>query len=306
MIPSQAPAPASIVRFPYHHSPGEFIATANITSVLSFSSSSLSRSSVAADPSCAHHRHSGKKKKNRNKNKNKNMIPWKLDDDRFCNRQNEKDRKTNHSHRHDTTPNCEKKNAIPVNETKEDTRRPNSRAIELEEKERETKQCGAAAEKEKFHLEKVLATMFTPSREPDVPLRPSALDYRALLLELLLYRKETLEPVLAALRAEREALHQQQNELNSKIKELAGIRDEIREELSRCQAHDEAVLRRVIQGLSKPAGLSTPPPPVSQATHSLSRPQKNRYVSQMPNENRTLASRATPTSRREIDEELDF
>lgn len=75
---------------------------------------------------------------------------------------------------------------------------------------------------------------------------PTSEDYRALLLDLLLYRRETLEPVLVALRKEREELEVKLAELEAHVRELREIRDNLRR-FAEQQADEEArKLHRVI------------------------------------------------------------
>lgn len=60
------------------------------------------------------------------------------------------------------------------------------------------------------------------------PAPPTSEDYRALLLDLLLYRQETVAPVLKALQREREELEAQLTQLEAHVRELRQIRDELR------------------------------------------------------------------------------
>ncbi|KAG5511612.1 hypothetical protein JKF63_07208 [Porcisia hertigi] len=57
---------------------------------------------------------------------------------------------------------------------------------------------------------------------------PTSEDYRALLLDLLLYRRETLAPVVEALSREREEVEQKMQQLDTHVRELSSIRDELR------------------------------------------------------------------------------
>lgn len=66
------------------------------------------------------------------------------------------------------------------------------------------------------------------SPSPSPPELPTSEDYRALLLDLLLYRKETLEPLLIALRRERAELDVKMAQLEAHVRELRGIREELR------------------------------------------------------------------------------
>eukprot|EP00796_Vickermania_ingenoplastis_P010664 gene10664-7409_t len=72
---------------------------------------------------------------------------------------------------------------------------------------------------------------------PDA-LIPTEEDYRALVLDLMLYRKETVQPVLDALRQERIALDRQIKDFDAKVRELSNVRDEIRHMLEVSQAKD--------------------------------------------------------------------
>lgn len=97
--------------------------------------------------------------------------------------------------------------------------------------------------------ERVLSTMYTASSsqieaqekfpstlEPQVctssatkcSLVPNEEDYRALLLNLLLFRKETLNPILEVIQEERRALTVQITTLDTKVKELELVRQDIR------------------------------------------------------------------------------
>lgn len=77
------------------------------------------------------------------------------------------------------------------------------------------------------------STSFTPTTTPPAapsssPSPPTSEDYRALLLDLLLYRRETLSPLLTALQQERAELEAKMTLLEAHVKELREIRDELR------------------------------------------------------------------------------
>ncbi|CAJ1016116.1 hypothetical protein, conserved [Leishmania lindenbergi] len=61
------------------------------------------------------------------------------------------------------------------------------------------------------------------------PVAPTSEDYRALLLDLLLYRRETLAPVVEALRRERDEVERKMQQLDTHVRELSFIRDELRQ-----------------------------------------------------------------------------
>lgn len=76
---------------------------------------------------------------------------------------------------------------------------------------------------------------------------PKAEDYRALILDLLLYRHETLVPVLAALRKERVELEQQLSCLDQKLKNFMCAREELLEWSIKQLKSERLVLLRHIQ-----------------------------------------------------------
>lgn len=78
--------------------------------------------------------------------------------------------------------------------------------------------------------EKETKQNLTPSTR-EISFRPSEEDYRALLLDVLLSRRETLLPIVSVIREERKALIAQVNILNKKVKELEHVRREVREML---------------------------------------------------------------------------
>ncbi|KPI84651.1 hypothetical protein ABL78_6292 [Leptomonas seymouri] len=75
------------------------------------------------------------------------------------------------------------------------------------------------------HAEQPVADS-SSSAEPPTP--PTTEDYRALLLDLLLYRQETVGPLLTALKREREELEVKMAQLETHIRSLRQIRDELR------------------------------------------------------------------------------
>ncbi|KPA73171.1 putative mitochondrial hypothetical protein [Leptomonas pyrrhocoris] len=101
--------------------------------------------------------------------------------------------------------------------------------------------CGAAAAASgpalRSHLHQGPSTAPSSTAEPAVasssspatsPTPPLTEDYRALLLDLLLYRQETVGPLLTALRREREELEAKMTQLEAHIRELRQVRDELR------------------------------------------------------------------------------
>lgn len=88
-----------------------------------------------------------------------------------------------------------------------------------------------------------VATASSPLQPPapSALLAPTEEDYRALLLDLLLYRQDTLRPVLRALQQERERLASQAAELDAKVSGLVAVREEIRAILTEHQ-HSHARL----------------------------------------------------------------
>ncbi|KAK7198323.1 hypothetical protein NESM_000790200 [Novymonas esmeraldas] len=89
---------------------------------------------------------------------------------------------------------------------------------------------------------------------------PTAEDYRALLLDLLLYRRETVTPVVEALRRERELLETDMRHLDAHVRELSRIRDELRQ-LS--EAALDAERRRLHRTIAVPGISSVPAGDVS-------------------------------------------
>lgn len=76
---------------------------------------------------------------------------------------------------------------------------------------------------------------------------PTKEDYRALLLDLLLYRSDTLQPICEALKAERIQLESLKANLDSQVNRLAEIRDEIRTMLEMARAEDAAELKEALR-----------------------------------------------------------
>ncbi|CAM39136.1 hypothetical protein LBRM_25_1370 [Leishmania braziliensis MHOM/BR/75/M2904] len=63
----------------------------------------------------------------------------------------------------------------------------------------------------------------------NAPVAPTSEDYRALLLDLLLYRRETLAPVIKALHRERNEVEKKMQQLDTPVRELHFIPDELRQ-----------------------------------------------------------------------------
>lgn len=82
---------------------------------------------------------------------------------------------------------------------------------------------------------------------PGLASQPSEEDYRALLLDLILYRKDSLMPVVHALQQEREVLQAQVREAHKKVHELAEIRDEIRSLLQSQKEEQLAQMSRLLE-----------------------------------------------------------
>lgn len=95
----------------------------------------------------------------------------------------------------------------------------------------------------------------TPAAAP-----PSAEDYRALLLDLLLYRRETLEPVLEALRTERAEVERQMRLLDAQVRELGSIRDELRELAEAALEEEQAQLHRLLHSPDTATPPASPAP----------------------------------------------
>lgn len=72
------------------------------------------------------------------------------------------------------------------------------------------------------------ASPTTGSAFSALPMQATAQDYRALILDLLLYRRESLEPVVRALQKERLLLEAQMQRLNTQVGQLVSLREEIR------------------------------------------------------------------------------
>lgn len=82
------------------------------------------------------------------------------------------------------------------------------------------------------------------------PFTPTEDDYKALLYDLLLYRRESLQPILLALRKERELLEIKMLNFSKKVEEFSRIREEMRLLLEDCKALDDANLQRVLDTLA--------------------------------------------------------
>lgn len=72
-------------------------------------------------------------------------------------------------------------------------------------------------------------------------LRPSEEDYRALLQDLLLYRQESLAPIVAAFRGERELLEKRLSQLDAKTQELHAVRRDLAQMLEEGQQSMKAM-----------------------------------------------------------------
>lgn len=73
------------------------------------------------------------------------------------------------------------------------------------------------------------ANKTTSATSTAAPVAPTSEDYRALLLDLLLYRRETLTPVMEALRLERDEVETKMQQLDTHVRELSSIRNELRQ-----------------------------------------------------------------------------
>ncbi|KAG5487783.1 hypothetical protein LSCM4_07461 [Leishmania orientalis] len=80
---------------------------------------------------------------------------------------------------------------------------------------------------------------------------PTSEDYRALLLDLLLYRRETLAPVVEALRRERDEVEKKMQHLDTHVRELSSIRDELRQLAEEMRSAEQARLHSLVMERSK-------------------------------------------------------
>ncbi|KAG5487446.1 hypothetical protein LSCM1_07399 [Leishmania martiniquensis] len=80
---------------------------------------------------------------------------------------------------------------------------------------------------------------------------PTSEDYRALLLDLLLYRRETLSPVVEALRRERDEVEKKMQQLDTHVRELASIRDELRQVAEEMRGAEHSRLHNLVTERSK-------------------------------------------------------
>ncbi|CAJ1985851.1 hypothetical protein conserved [Leishmania donovani] len=102
------------------------------------------------------------------------------------------------------------------------------------------------------------ASKTTSAASTTAPAAPTSEDYRALLLDLLLYRRETLTPVVEALRLERDEVEKKMQQLDTHVRELSSIRDELRQlaeavlDAERTRLHDV-----VMKPSNPPAAEST-------------------------------------------------
>ncbi|KAG5507829.1 hypothetical protein JIQ42_07119 [Leishmania sp. Namibia] len=80
---------------------------------------------------------------------------------------------------------------------------------------------------------------------------PTSEDYRALLLDLLLYRRETLAPVVEALRRERDEVEKKMQHLDTHVRELSSIRDELRQLAEEMRSAEHARLHSLVVERSK-------------------------------------------------------
>ncbi|GET85612.1 hypothetical protein, conserved [Leishmania tarentolae] len=90
------------------------------------------------------------------------------------------------------------------------------------------------------------------------PVAPTSEDYRALLLDLLLYRHETLAPVVEALRLERDEVEKKMQQLNTHVRELSSIRDELRELAETMLDVERTSLHNFVVEPSSPSAVESP------------------------------------------------
>ncbi|KAH9601296.1 hypothetical protein LSM04_003060 [Trypanosoma melophagium] len=79
---------------------------------------------------------------------------------------------------------------------------------------------------------------------------PAERDYEALVAELLLYRRESLEPVLDALRKERALFDESVRKMEERIADMYLLREEIREMLQEGAAAQHQTLTNALQTVS--------------------------------------------------------
>lgn len=93
----------------------------------------------------------------------------------------------------------------------------------------------------------------------DASLSPTAADYRALIVDLLLYRQETLLPVVEALAREREAMEVKLEEMQIAVTRLERVRDEIRSLLVNYRMEDKKKHQDLLDALFKAGALQKDP-----------------------------------------------
>lgn len=90
------------------------------------------------------------------------------------------------------------------------------------------------------------------------------------MLDLLLYRKETLEPLLIALRRERAELDVKMAQLETHVRELRGIREELRRFAETKADEERKKLHDAVMKAAKPPqpGLENQEPSQKQGSDS--------------------------------------
>lgn len=88
----------------------------------------------------------------------------------------------------------------------------------------------SSEESKNTSVNRVLASMYTNQEYSNetLAMKPSEEDYRALILDLLLYRKESLEPLLHGIQKERKVISEKLEQLSNATMQLESVREDIR------------------------------------------------------------------------------
>ncbi|EKF30029.1 kinesin, putative [Trypanosoma cruzi marinkellei] len=118
-------------------------------------------------------------------------------------------------------------------------------------------ECSAVAEPhpQKQQQKRPACEKITTTSHPSL-WSPNESDYEALVENLLLYRRESIEPVLNALKKERALFDESVKKLETRVAEMYAVREEIREMLQNGAAAQRQALSEALRAAADSDGLA--------------------------------------------------
>ncbi|RNC54721.1 subtilisin-like serine peptidase [Trypanosoma cruzi] len=114
-------------------------------------------------------------------------------------------------------------------------------------------ECSAVAEPNPQKQQKPACEKMTTTPHPSL-WSPSESDYEALVKNLLLFRRESIEPVLSALKKERALFDESVKKMETRVAEMYAVREEIREMLRDGAAAQRRTLSEALRAAADSEG----------------------------------------------------